>query len=106
MRLPHYTVSINNPGVTHRRDSDGSITAVGPVLTITVTKAGVPLDLELFRGFDLLQIVDEVHTEITPIGYLSNSEFRTLMVMVEDGTLPTSWEEIDVLVEDMRSITG
>jgi hypothetical protein len=87
-------------------ETTGAVTALTVALAITITKAGVPLDLELFRGFDLLNIDPETgeQTEITPIGYLSNEEFRALNQMIEAETLPASWEEIDALVEEMRSL--
>jgi len=104
-RLPNHTVSINLANTaTHRIETTGAITALAVALAITITKDGVPLDLELFRGFDLLNIDPETgeRTEITPIGYLSNSEFRALNALIEAETLPESWEEIDGMVEAMR----
>lgn len=106
-RTPNQTVSINLASTaTHRRETTGAITALSIALAITITKAGEPLDLELFRGFDLLSINSETgeQTPVEPIGYLSNAEFRALNGMIEDGTLDgMSWEDIDAMVEAMRA---
>jgi hypothetical protein len=105
-RLPNHTVSINLAGTaTHRIETTGAITPLVVALAITITKAGEPMDLELFRGFDLLNIDPETgeQTEITPIGFLSNEEFRALNALIEAETLPESWEEIDAMIEAMRA---
>ncbi len=105
-RLPNHTVSINLAGTaTHRIETTGAITALAVALAITITKDGEPLDLELFRGFDLLNIDPETgeQTPVEPIGYLSNSEFRALNALIEAESLPSSWEEIDAMIEAMRA---
>jgi len=105
-RLPNHAVSINLAGsATHRIETTGAITPLTVALSITITKAGVPLDLELFRGFDLLNINPENgdQTPVEPIGFLSNAEFRALNQMIEAETLPESWEEIDAMVVAMRN---
>ena len=105
-RTPNQTVSINPVGIaTHRRESTGAITLLTPALSITIPKAGTLIALELFRGFDLLSIDPDTgdQTEIEPIGYLSNAEFRLLNSMIEDGTLEgKSWEDIDAMIITMR----
>ncbi|WP_276681468.1 hypothetical protein [Thalassolituus oleivorans] len=105
-RLPNHTVSINLANTaTHRIETTGAITALTVALAITITKAGEPMDLELFRGFDLLKIDQETgeQTPVEPIGYLSNSEFRALNALIEAEMLPASWEEIDAMIEAMRA---
>tara|TARA_R110001583_G_scaffold48027_1_gene150266 strand:- start:31715 stop:32089 length:375 start_codon:yes stop_codon:yes gene_type:complete len=105
-RLPNHTVSINLAGTaTHRIETTGAITPLAVALAITITKDGEPLDLELFRGFDLLNIDPETGEQapVEPIGFLSNEEFRALNAMIEAETLPSSWEEIDAMIEAMRA---
>lgn len=106
-RTPNQTVSINLANTaTHRRETTGAITALTVALAITIPKAGVPLSLELFRGFDLLNIDPETgeQTPVEPIGYLSNAEFRALDGMIEAGELDgMAWEDIDAMVIAMRA---
>ncbi|MGB0504374.1 MAG: hypothetical protein ACPGGD_09995 [Thalassolituus sp.] len=77
-------------------------------IPVDVTKKGQPLTVWLLRG---LEFHDAEGEEVTPLGYLSNDEFKLLRTMLEhtdendvyhERKLPYPWEDIDAMVIAMR----
>jgi hypothetical protein len=101
---------------THRAKDTYSILIADSVIPrnnhkpipVDVKKNGQPLTVWLLRG---LKFQDEEGEEVTPEGYLSNDEFKSLSTMLEhtdengvliERVLPYPWEDIDALVTKKR----
>lgn len=102
-RREHTTISVVLPGTLSVYPGNTK-----PLSVVDVVKDGAELTVHLFRG---TSFTDDQGDEVTPLGYLCNTEYFTLCSMLEytdeqgvthPRTLPMDWDEIDQMIIQMR----